>query len=98
MNRCRRPGCGEHILWVPHEDTGKVAPIDAEPVAGGNIAITIVRDEHERIALGMTYRIVPKDEREGKVLHRNHYATCTNPPPRGRLKHKEEETNAHTQR
>lgn len=73
-DHCKRSGCGQMVLWLRHETTGKTAPIDPEPVEGGNIAV-IGSGEHRM------YRIVPAAERVGK-LHKNHWATCLDPPPR----------------
>jgi hypothetical protein len=73
---CKRPGCSEPVLWLRHETTGRTAPIDPEPVEGGNIAI-VGSGEHRM------YRIVPAPERVGK-LHTNHWATCSDPPPKKR--------------
>lgn len=71
---CLRSGCRAQVLWLRHETTGKTAPIDPEPVEGGNIAIT-GEGEHRM------YRIVPAAERVGP-LHLNHFSTCLDPPPR----------------
>lgn len=84
MESCRRPRCRAPVFWIAHENTGKVAPIDPEPVVGGNVEIIIQRDEQRDIPIGMTYRIVPKEERGGRLLHRNHYVTCEDPPPKTR--------------
>jgi hypothetical protein len=71
---CLRSGCRAQVLWLRHETTGKSAPIDPEPVEGGNIAI-VGEGEHRM------YRIVPAGERVGP-LHLNHWVTCTDKPPR----------------
>lgn len=77
ISRCRQAGCGQAILWLPHETTGKTAPIDAEPVFGGNIELVVENEDT------VGYRIVPKEERDpGRPLHKNHFVTCPNPPRR----------------
>jgi hypothetical protein len=61
---CRAP-----VFDLKHSRTGKLAPIDAEPSADGNILIS---REHG------TYVIVSaKDRPEVKLpMHKNHWATC----------------------
>lgn len=62
--------CAAPLFWLKHEGTGKVAPIDREPVVGGNITIDPIAG---------TYRIVPKAERElspNRPRHKNHFVTC----------------------
>lgn len=69
-DECSNKKCRAPIFWLNHERTGKPAPIDREPVKGGNITI----DPKEG-----TYRIVPKAERElspNRKLHMNHFVTC----------------------
>lgn len=70
IEHCR--SCGAAIMWLEHVNSGKPAPIDAEPVgAAGNIIVT-----------GDTYRItkVGADRQDaidrGVPLHKNHFATC----------------------
>lgn len=63
--RCRAP-----VLPLAHERTGTVAPIDPEPVRGGNITV-----DPERA----TYRILPRAELDlspNRVLHTSHIVTC----------------------
>jgi hypothetical protein len=69
---CR--SCGASVYWLKHHETGKLAPIDAEPVPDGNIVIE-----------GETYKILAKDllalaEGFGDDIprHKNHFATCPN--------------------
>jgi hypothetical protein len=64
---CRAP-----VFDLAHARTGKLAPIDAEPSADGNVVINL--DER-------TYMIIAKDTsliRDGRVQprHKNHWATC----------------------
>lgn len=83
MHKCRRPRCQAPILLIAHEDSGRVAPIDADPSFGGNVEIIIVRgeDSSENV-IGMKYRIVAKEDRGDRQLHKNHFQTCDDPPPR----------------
>lgn len=68
---CKR--CPARILWRRHKTTGKLAPIDADPTRDGNIVIVDAE----------FYRVLPKGYgSEGQPRHTNHWATCTNPPPR----------------
>lgn len=73
MPKCKT--CPINLWWLKHATTGKSAPIESQPSANGNIAV---------LGNGF-YTIIPASERhewEGN-LHLNHWATCTNPPPRG---------------
>jgi hypothetical protein len=60
--------CGAGVLWLKHERTGKVAPIDARVYADGNVVVDLDAG---------TYRIVAPQE-----AHKNHLATCGRPPTR----------------
>lgn len=68
-DRCSHPKCRADIFRLKHEGTGNIAPIDMEPVDGGNIEIDVEAG---------TYRIIPKDDRlaNPKPRHLNHWATC----------------------
>ncbi|HWC37768.1 MAG TPA: hypothetical protein VG476_04525 [Acidimicrobiales bacterium] len=59
--------CGTEVIFLRHEGTGKLAPIEVQPRLLGRFAV----DFQAR-----TYRshfgIVPK----GMQLHDNHYANC----------------------
>jgi hypothetical protein len=68
VQSCRTRGAG--ILWLKHERTGKVAPIDARVYADGNVVVDL--------AAG-TYGIVAPPQE----AHKNHWATCANPPAKG---------------
>lgn len=62
--------CGRSILWLKHERTGKVAPIDQMATAEGNILI----DEERG-----TYRILTTHTERAEYigrLHMPHFATC----------------------
>ena len=73
--------CQAPIFWATFQASGKRAPIDLDPVEGGNLVIVghdytgplvdVVRD---------TGQLLP-DERPHYL---NHWATCTAPPPRRR--------------
>lgn len=70
MNRCR--SCGAEVLWLKNRRTGKRAPIDRDPSAGGNVIAYL---------LDQTYRVLSADECEiakadGMDLHTNHFVTC----------------------
>lgn len=79
---CRRPGCGEKILWLPNDSTGKVAPIDAEPVLyGGNIDLVADPETGEIVA----YHVLRKDEERTGQYRQSHWLTCKNPPFKRRV-------------
>lgn len=70
---CRH--CPARIIWRRHERTGNLAPIDADATSDGNI-ILVDAD---------TYRIATAaDGLDGRPRFKNHWATCTNPPKKGR--------------
>lgn len=65
---CKR--CKAPVLMLKNDKSGKFAPIDPEPVAGGNITVDPASG---------TYRVVPKDElalSPNKLRHKSHFATC----------------------
>lgn len=76
-------------MWLAHQRTGTLAPIDLEPVPGGNVLV-------HRSAAGRligTYSIAGKDEvglfdataadpDARPTLHVNHWATCSSPTAR----------------
>lgn len=62
-DHCRT--CGAPVFMLTHETTGKKAPIDMEPIDGGNVVIDLDVQE---------YAIV-KGER-GKLRYRSHFASC----------------------
>jgi len=63
---CR--GCGVLVYDLRHVDTGRHAPIEVEPVLGGNIKIDIETG---------TYRLTGTDiRRPDEVRHVSHFATC----------------------
>jgi hypothetical protein len=73
VERCR--SCGTSVFFLRNATTGKSAPIEAEPVAGGNI----------RVASDGTYRVLTLAERvaalaSGELLHLNHFARCKDAP------------------
>lgn len=70
---CR--GCHARVLWRRHESTGRLAPLDAEPSKDGNVVVL----DAER------YRVLPAGQGSGgQPRYTNHWATCTNPPKKGR--------------
>lgn len=82
--------CGFEVMWLRHPDTGRLAPIDVDPVPDGNVIVH--RDAGGRL-LG-TYGVVRKDEQAlfdatkavdldaRPTLHLNHWATCASPTAR----------------
>ena len=67
VSNCR--GCNADILWLPHNVTGKVAPIDAYPDLLGNVLIN--REAG-------TWRVATKEEqmKHPDQLHHSHFTTC----------------------
>lgn len=71
MASCRY--CGKKILWRSHVNSGKKAPIDAEPVSNGNVVL--VGDKQYAIAVGSE---TPANAK--RFL--NHFSTCDKKPKR----------------
>jgi hypothetical protein len=63
--RCR--SCSAEIYWLAHIKSRKLAPIDVEPVLGGNVVVALDTGEY---SLKRT-----NAEAKGYV---NHFATCPN--------------------
>lgn len=61
---CR--SCMAAIVWREHARTGAVAPIDAEPVEGGNI----------RLLPDGRYEVAAEPDLFGEPRYVSHYATC----------------------
>lgn len=74
MSECR--SCDAPVIWAVHIGTGKVAPIDVDPVEGGNVMLMVDEDVTR-------YRII-KPEDQADERHTNHFATC----PDGGLVHR----------
>jgi len=62
--------CGAEIDWIPHLKTGKLAPIDVEPVRGGNIEV-VANTNGERC-----YIVVAGIEAKPVKRRTPHFATC----------------------
>lgn len=69
---CR--SCGEPVIWLTNNHTGRKAPIDQEetPDGSGNVVIDVNAG---------TYRVVSGTERHmlqqtGHSLYTNHFQTC----------------------
>lgn len=61
---CR--SCGAEVIWLVHARTGKPAPIDVEPVEGGNV---------RRLGEGQ-YVIDAAPDLMGEPRYVSHYVTC----------------------
>jgi len=72
-SKCR--SCGAAIVWVPHHETGKLNPLDAEPVEYGGLIVLEQREDG-----GTVYRILKKGEPgpAGGKRFRSHFSTCVN--------------------
>lgn len=69
MTRCR--SCDADILWVTMADSGKHAPLDAEPTEKGNIELSIEEGKPVgRVVDPNADRLFPVE------LHLSHFATC----------------------
>ncbi|MDP9350374.1 MAG: hypothetical protein M3P51_02360 [Chloroflexota bacterium] len=68
VQKCR--SCGAPVIWLRHDRTGNLAPIDAEPGGNGNCL---------PIPSGHYVNLTPLEmldpDNQGKV-HTNHFQTC----------------------
>lgn len=68
MERSKCRSCNAEIYWLENAETGRLAPIDAEPVSGGDLAF-----------VGNKYHVV-KGELYDDMLPGgrfvSHFATC----------------------
>lgn len=67
--RCR--SCGAAILWATNDHTGGGIPVDAEPVANGNITL-------DRSGPKVLAHVLRKGEdvAEGTARYQSHFSTC----------------------
>ncbi len=73
MKRAKCKSCGASIIWC-RSAAGNMAPIDADPVTDGNIAIYPCEEGETP-----TYTVVHGDMAETMLptdRHKNHFATC----------------------
>lgn len=70
MDKCR--SCYRSVYRLTNDNTGKPAPIDADPVADGNIAIDLEKGSYSVLA---GPRLDAARE-AGELLRKNHFATC----------------------
>lgn len=77
--------CGADIYWATDVHTSNAAPIDAAPVAGGNVILTF-----NEATGAMKCMVLGKGEDAGgKPTRLNHWVTCSAPPERkGKGQHK----------
>ena len=66
---CR--SCNAPIYWLKHHETGKLAPICAEPSENGNLIVDLDAG---------TYAVSPKNlyVQDDRRRHLNHFADCPN--------------------
>jgi len=81
--RCR--SCGEEILWLPNDQTGKKAPIELTPDADGPVVLMHAPGNDEE---PIAYHVLTKAERALRMFdpavpanssaarYRNHFQTC----------------------
>jgi hypothetical protein len=79
-------GCGAAVLWVRSAVSPAIMILDAVPVATGTITINaagraVVGSD---LATGDLFAPAPAAPAADVPRYRDHHATCTNPPRRGR--------------
>jgi hypothetical protein len=77
--KCR--SCGAPILWVKMLKSGKLNPVDAEPVANGNVFILVEPDlsidpSAKPMAIVLDKESLAKMHEDGELLFCSHFATC----------------------
>lgn len=76
-SKCR--WCHADIFWMPHVRTAKMAPIDWDPVPGGNIVPDFTAGTYSVLA-GVDRDIADPtvlDEDANPTLFANHWSSCT---------------------
>jgi hypothetical protein len=69
---CR--SCGAPVLWITVHPGGRRMPVDAEPVAGGNLLVDLVA--RRGLVLTADHLAVVLEETPDEPLYRSHFATC----------------------
>jgi hypothetical protein len=74
IGQCR--GCTAPVIWAVMVKTENANPLDAEPVANGNIRI--LRDPVKATNFKPIAQVVSKEHpaREGEELYVSHFVTC----------------------
>ena len=72
MSACRT--CGAAIQWVVSQTSGKPMPIDAEPVARGNVVI--VGTDETLTPVVVYLKRGELDEFDKRPRYVSHFATC----------------------
>lgn len=65
--------CSAEIIWAQSE-TGKPMPVDAEPVAGGNVELQLPDDPRDPPVA----HVLRKGESKPPPLYVSHFTTCPN--------------------
>jgi hypothetical protein len=86
--------CGVRLLWLQHERTLRPAPIEAEPVADGNVvllrAVQLPNSTQAELVAALTaaeaafYRVRKRDEAHDAATQglrfRSHFVACAHAP------------------
>ena len=67
---CR--SCGASVIWCTTVKN-KPMPVDAEPVADGNLVLS---DDFGRSDVPAAFPALPMDKAAGDTLYKSHFATC----------------------
>lgn len=77
-SKCR--SCQAPILWTLDATTGRAQPLDAEPVANGNVKLTgRTGKTREGTTVPVSRVVIPQDslfDDEPPVRYLNHFVTC----------------------
>lgn len=73
VQHCR--SCGAPVFWLRHSATGKLAPIDVEPVEGGNVLIDTIAGAYQVLHGARADASSVQDR-----VHTNHFQTCPQAP------------------
>jgi hypothetical protein len=74
--QCR--SCGADIVWAKMIPSGKANPLDAKPVADGNLFAWVVGDALESEHSGRKTERVQRAIARGQKRYTSHFSTCPN--------------------
>ena len=72
--RCER--CGKDVIFLKHEKTGKLAPMEVEPRPDGRFAINWEDNSYRTVAGTSKDGTQFSQRRQGRDYHENHYTIC----------------------
>lgn len=68
--------CGKEIIFLKHEKSGKLAPIEVEPQPEGRFEVDWDSNSYRTIAGKSKDGSLFSQRRHGESYYENHYVTC----------------------